>query len=66
MRAMGSQITSLTIGYSTVNSDTDQRKHESSELLAFVRGILLLDNSRAESRGVETSRGQSDVSPLNE
>ena len=35
----GSQITSLTIVYSTVNSDADQRKHQSSASLAFVRGI---------------------------
>ena len=36
MSAMASQITSLTIVYST---DADQRKHQSSALLAFVRGI---------------------------
>ena len=34
-----SQITSLTIVYSTVNSDADERKHQSSASLAFVRGI---------------------------
>ena len=34
-----SQITSLTIVYSTVYSDTDQRNYESSTSLAFVRGI---------------------------
>ena len=34
-----SQITSLTIVYSTVYSDADQRKHQSSTSLAFVRGI---------------------------
>ena len=34
-----SQITSLTIVYSTVYSDADQRKHQSSASLAFVRGI---------------------------
>ena len=39
MRAMLSQITSLMIVYSTVYSGTDQRKHQSSALLAFVRGI---------------------------
>ena len=39
MGAMESQITSLTIVYSTVYSDADQRKHESSALLAFVWGI---------------------------
>ena len=37
--AMASQITSLTIVYSTVYSGTDQRKHQSSATLAFVRGI---------------------------
>ena len=39
MRAIASQITSLTIVYSTVYSDADQRKHQSSVSLAFVRGI---------------------------
>ena len=34
-----SQITSLTIVYSTVYSGADQRKHQSSASLAFVRGI---------------------------
>ena len=37
MGAIASQITSLTIVYSTVYSDADQRKHQSSALLAFVR-----------------------------
>ena len=36
MGAMVSQITSLTIVYSTVYSGTDQRKHQSSASLAFV------------------------------
>ena len=39
MSTMASQITSLSIVYSTVNSGTDQRKHQSSASLAFVRGI---------------------------
>ena len=39
MGTMASQITSLTIVYSTVYSDADQRKHQSSTSLAFVRGI---------------------------
>ena len=39
MGAMASQITNLTIVYSTVYSSTDQRKHQSSASLAFVRGI---------------------------
>ena len=39
MTAMASEITSLTIVYSTVYSGTDQRKHQSSESQAFVRGI---------------------------
>ena len=37
--AVASQITSLAIVYSTVDSDADQRKHQSSASLAFVRGI---------------------------
>ena len=39
MGAMASQITSLTIVYSTVYPGADQRKHQSSASLAFVRGI---------------------------
>ena len=39
MNMMVSQITSLTIVYSTVYSGTDQRKHQSSASLVFVRGI---------------------------
>ena len=39
MGAMSSQITSLMIVYSTVYSGADQRKHQSSASLAFVRGI---------------------------
>ena len=36
---IASQITSLTIVYSTIYSDADQRKHQSFASLAFVRGI---------------------------
>ena len=39
MGMMASQITSLTIIYSTVYSGADQRKHQSSASLAFVRRI---------------------------
>ena len=39
MGAMVYQITSLMIVYSIVYSDADQRKHQSSPPLAFVRGI---------------------------
>ena len=39
MGTIASQITSITIVYSTVYSDADQRKHLSSASLAFVRGI---------------------------
>ena len=39
MGVIASQITSLTIVYSTVYSDADQRKHQSSASLAFVRGL---------------------------
>ena len=38
MSLMASQITSLAIVYSPVCSGTDQRKHQSSASLAFVRG----------------------------
>ena len=37
--AIASQITSLTMVYSAVYSDADQRKHQSSASLAFGRGI---------------------------
>ena len=39
MGTMASQITGITIVYSIVYSDADQRKHQSSASLAFVRGI---------------------------
>ena len=39
MGTITSEITSLAIVYSTVYSDAGQRKHQSSALLVFVRGI---------------------------
>ena len=39
MSAMSSPICSFTMVYSTVYSSADQRKHQSSVSLAFVRGI---------------------------
>ena len=39
MGTMASQITSLTIIYSSVYLGADQRKHQSSASLAFVKGI---------------------------
>ena len=39
MTTIASQITSLTVVYSTVFSDADQSKHQSSTSLAFVWGI---------------------------
>ena len=39
MSGMASQINSVSIVYSTVCSGADQRKHQSSASLAFVRGI---------------------------
>ena len=39
MGTIASQITSLTVVYSIVYSGADQRKHQSSASLAFVRGI---------------------------
>ena len=39
MTTVASQITSLAVVYSTVYSDADQRKHQSSASLAFVWGI---------------------------
>ena len=39
MSTMASQITSLTVVYSTIYSDADQRKHQTPVSLAFVWGI---------------------------
>ena len=39
LSAMASQITGISIVHSTVCSGADQRKHQSSASLAFVRGI---------------------------
>ena len=39
MATIASQIPCLTIVYSIIYSDADQRKHQSSASLAFVRGI---------------------------
>ena len=39
MGAIASQVTSLTVVYSTIYSDADKKKHQSSASLAFVRGI---------------------------
>ena len=39
MGAIAYQITSLTTVYPTIYSDSDQRKHQSTASLAFVRGI---------------------------
>ena len=39
MTTTAHQITSLTVVYSIVYSDAEQRKHQSSASLAFVRGI---------------------------
>ena len=39
MRSMVFQINGASIVYSTISSGTDQRKHQSSASLAFVRGI---------------------------
>ena len=39
MTTIASKITSLTVVYSTVYSNADQRKHQSSASLACVRGI---------------------------
>ena len=51
MNTMASQITSLTVVYSTIYSDADQRKHQSSASLAFVWGIH-------RDRGIPRTKGQ--------
>ena len=52
MGTMASQITSLTIVYSTVYSGADQRKHQSSASLAFVRGIHRWQENSSHKRPV--------------
>ena len=51
MTTMASQITSLTVVYATVYSDTDQRKHQGSKQLALVWGIH-------RDRGIPRTKGQ--------
>ena len=54
MSAMASQISSLTIVYSTFDSGVDQRKHQSSASLASVWGIHLgrwIPRTKGQSRG---------------
>ena len=51
MTTIASQITSLAVVYSTVYSDADQRKHQSSASLAFVWGIH-------QSRWIPRTKGQ--------
>ena len=51
MTTIASQITSLAVVYSTVYSDADQRKHQSSASLASVWGIH-------RDRGISRTKGQ--------
>ena len=54
MTTMASQITSLTVVYSTVYSDSEQRKHLRSASLAFVWGIhrdRWIPRTKGQSRG---------------
>ena len=54
MTTMTAQITSLTVVYSTVYSVANQRKHQSSASLAFVRGIhrdRWIPRTKGQSRG---------------
>ena len=51
MTTVASQITSLAVVYSIVYSDADERKHQSSASLAFVRGIH-------RSRWIPRTKGQ--------
>ena len=48
MDTIASQITSPTIVYSTVYSDADQRKHQSSESLAFLCGAFTGDRTNGQ------------------
>ena len=54
MTTIASQITSLAVVYSTLYSDADQRKHQSSASLAFVWGIhrdRWIPRTKGELRG---------------
>ena len=51
MTMMASQITSLTIVYSTVDSGADQSKRQSSASLAFVWGISTRDRLIPRTNG---------------
>ena len=55
MSAMASQITDVSIVCSTVNSDADQRKHQSSSSLAFVRWPVNSPHKGPETRKMLTS-----------
>ena len=55
MGAIASQITSLAIVYSTVYSDADQSKHQSSASLGFVWGIhrdRWIPRTKGQLRGI--------------
>ena len=54
MATMASQITILTVVYSTVYLDADQRKHQRSASLAFVWGVprdRWIPRTKGQSRG---------------
>ena len=51
MGSIASQITSLTIVYSSVYSGANQRKHQSSASLAFVRGIHRTPVNSSRTKG---------------
>ena len=52
MSTMASQITSLTIVYSTVYSGADQRKHQRSASLAFMREFTGASNAENVSKAL--------------
>ena len=56
MGAIASQITSLMIVFSTVYLDTDQRKHQGSTSLAFVRGFHRRPGNSPEAGEFPTQR----------
>ena len=58
MGAMASQITSLTIVYSAVCSGADERIHQSSASLAFVRGMHRWPVNSPHDRWIPRTKGQ--------
>ena len=58
MGAIASQITSITIVYSTVYSDADQRKHQSAQMASNAENVSIW--WRHDENGLELSGSKLD------